>query len=195
MKNDVTLYFIRHGQTDWNFERRIQGQIDIDLNDTGREQAAQNALSLHEVRPDIADLAFVASPLSRCCETMEIIRACIGLPRDGYTTDDRLKEIHFGAWQGQHWSDVEKTDPEGAAAHAADPYAWRPEGGESYADLMVRIGQWLATVDLDMVVVSHGGVSRALRGHILGIDVQEMTTLKVPQNKVLVLRKDEMVWI
>jgi len=194
MKDGVTLYFVRHGQTDWNFARRMQGQIDIDLNDTGRTQAVQNGRSLKKLRSDIADLTYVASPLNRCRETMEIIRAEVGLPREGYTIDERLKEIHFGTWQGLLWQDLNEIDPVGVAARNADPYAWRPEGGESYADLMARIGQWLATVECDMVVVSHGGVSRALRGHILDIDPVEMTELRVPQDKVLILRKGEMAW-
>ena len=194
MKQGVTLYFVRHGQTDWNFARRIQGPTDTQLNDTGREQAARNGRRLVELRPDIAELAFVASPLSRCRETMEIVRRCIGLPHDGYALDERIKEIHYGSWQGEHWPEIHTVDPDGAAARLADPFNWRPSGGESYADLTARAAAWSDDITQDTVVVSHGAFSRALRGHVVGLNQDGITELRVPQNKVLILRCGEMEW-
>ena len=194
MKQGVTLYFVRHGQTDWNYARRIQGQTDTPLNDTGRDQAARNGRRLVELRADIAELDFVASPLSRCRETMEIVRGCIGLPRDDYAVDERIKEIHYGSWQGEHWPEIDKIDPDGFAARLADPFNWRPTGGESYADLTARAAQWSDGITRDTVVVSHGAFSRALRGHIVGLDPDGITELRVPQNKVLILRNGAMDW-
>ncbi len=194
MKHGISLYFVRHGQTGWNHARRIQGQLDTDLNDTGRRQAAENGARLQRLRPDVANLSYVASPLRRCRETMEIIRDAIGIEPSGYTTDDRLKEIHFGHWQGTHWRDIEAVDPDGAAARLLDPYRWRPQGGESYADLTARVGDWLTTITTDTVVVAHGGVSRALRRLVLDVGPAEMTELSVPQDKILVLRDGEMAW-
>ena len=139
MKPGITLYFIRHGQTGWNKARRIQGQIDSDLNDTGREQAARNGQALRELLVDgLQTLDFVASPLKRTFETMQIVRENAGLPRDGFSTDDLLKEIHFGTWQTQYWPEIPTVDPNGHKLRTADPYNWRPEGGESYADLAAR---------------------------------------------------------
>lgn len=191
MQPGVTLYFVRHGQTGWNSLRRIQGQLDTELNDTGRRQAAGNGQRLLELRSDIATLDYIASPLWRCRETMEIIRDTIGLARDGYAMDDRLKEIHFGTWQGLHWHETEETDPEGAAARRADPYHWRPRGGESYADITARAAAWLDEIERDTVVVSHGGISRALRGHILDLEPAAITELSVRQDKVFVLREGQ----
>lgn len=191
MQPGVTLYFVRHGQTGWNSLRRIQGQLDTELNDTGRSQAAGNGQRLLELRSDIATLDYIASPLWRCRETMEIIRDTIGLARDGYAMDDRLKEIHFGTWQGLHWRETEEADPEGAAARRADPYHWRPRGGESYADITARAAAWLDEIERDTVVVSHGGISRALRGHILDLEPAAITELSVRQDKVFVLREGQ----
>lgn len=194
MKDGLTVYFVRHGQTDWNFARRIQGQIDIEINETGRMQAADNGRRLKDLRPDICSLHFIASPLKRCRQTMEIIREIVGLPHTGYQTDDRLKEINFGTWQGRHWPDFASLDAKVTAQRAADPYNWRPEGGESYADLATRVGDWLATLEQDTVVVSHGGVSRAFREHFLNITARDVTELPVPQDKILIMRKGEAIW-
>lgn len=195
MKPGITLYFVRHGQTEWNRARRIQGQIDAPLNDTGRGQAARNGQTLKSLGLPLENMPFVASPLSRCRETMEIIRENAGLPRDGYATDDRLKEIHFGHWQGQYWPEVVSADPEGFAAREKDHYLWRPREGESYHDLTLRTVAWLDELDRDTVCVAHGGVSRALRGHVMKLDTAEVPELPVPQDKILVLRAGEMEWV
>ena len=76
----MSLYLVRHGQTDWNAEARFQGQMDIDLNDLGREQARQNGIKLGRLLgSEISRFDFVASPMSRTRETMEVARAAVGL--------------------------------------------------------------------------------------------------------------------
>lgn len=189
-----TIYFVRHGETDWNAARRLQGQTDISLNDTGRRQAARNGHALAKLIEDIDRFDFIASPLSRTRETMEIVRETLGLERPGYRTDPRLKEINFGHWEGFTWSELPDRDPEGYQARLADPFNWRPRNGESYRDLMERIRAWLESLERNAIVVSHGGVSRVLRGHLLSIDTREVPFLEVPQDKVLMLRRGEMAW-
>ena len=195
MHPGITLYFVRHGETDWNAERRYQGQCDIPLNALGREQARRNGVTLAALMPSIANARFVASPLGRTRETMEILRAGMGLPAEGYALDDRLKELSYGAWEGQLQDELPVIDPAGWAARTLDPFRWRPEGGESYADLLVRSADWLATIEHDTVVASHGGVSRCLRGHVLGLDPASIPELESPQDRVLVLRKGVMSWL
>src|SRR5689334_12381899 len=107
-----TLIFIRHGETDWNVEGRLQGQRDIPLNDTGRAQARRNGTAIKAAMPETVGFDFVASPLSRSRETMEIVRAAMGLPAENYTTDDRLKELTFGAWEGLTDEDLRAVNPE-----------------------------------------------------------------------------------
>jgi broad specificity phosphatase PhoE len=190
----LTLFFVRHGETDWNAAHRLQGQIDVPLNEAGRAQAARNGQVLKKlIRSDAVD--FVASPLARARETMEIVRAELGLTPDDFRVDSRLKEINFGHWEGRYWAELPRLDPTGYADREANPFHWRPSGGESYADLARRTVAWLREVDSDTVVVSHGGVSRILRGHILKLDPREVPFLKVPQDRVLRLRSEGIEWL
>jgi broad specificity phosphatase PhoE len=195
MSPDVTIYFIRHGETDWNAQARYQGQVDIPLNDTGRQQALRNGHALRAVLSDHSAYDFVSSPLGRTRETMLIMRRALGLSMDGVIFDDRLREMNYGHWEGQLASDLPRTDPAGMAERARDWWHWRPEGGESYEDLTVRVKGWLDTVTRDTVVASHGGVSRALRGAIVPVPREEVPRLKVPQDRILVLRAGSMDWL
>ncbi len=192
---DVTIYFIRHGETEWNAEARYQGQADIPMNARGREQARRNGEMLRPLLPAIATADYVASPLARARETMRIVRTVLNLPPDDFRVDERLKEAHYGDWQGTLAADLPRVDAEGMRARTRDPFRWRPQGGESYADLMARAVPWLDSIERDTVVVSHGGVSRVLRGHILGLDLKSVPLLDVPQDHVLVLRHDTVDWL
>lgn len=195
LKPGITLYLIRHGETDWNRDQRYQGQADIPLNDTGRRQAARNGAVLRTLLPDIANADFVSSPLSRAVETMDIIRAALTLPPKDYRSDAQLLELHYGHWEGQLASELPASDPDGIAGKQADPFGWRPRGGESYADLMDRTSRWLESLARDTVAVTHGGVSRVARGALLGLDRREVPTLDSPQDLILVLTGAEMRWI
>ena len=129
-----TLYFARHGETDWNVAQRYQGQTDIPLNDHGREQAARNGRVLAgHLAGTARTLDYVASPLCRATETMRIMRRELGLPPGEFATDDRLMEQNFGHWEGQLWSELPVLDPEGFAARKADSWNWTARAGENCA--------------------------------------------------------------
>jgi broad specificity phosphatase PhoE len=195
LRADVTIYFIRHGETDWNAAARYQGQADIPINEKGRAQAKRNGETLRQLLPAIVEADFVASPLTRARETMRIVRTALGLTPDHFQVDERLTEAHYGDWQGTLLADLPSFDAAGIAARTADPFHWRPQGGESYEDLMARAVPWLSAIARDTVVVSHGGVSRVLRGHILDLDVAMVPRLDVPQDRILVLRRDGIDWL
>ncbi|MEQ1671437.1 MAG: histidine phosphatase family protein, partial [Hyphomicrobium sp.] len=195
LKPGITLYLIRHGETDWNRAQRYQGQRDIPLNDTGRAQARRNGAVLKGMLPEIAALDFVSSPLSRAVETMELLRAEMGLDPKAYRHETLIRELHYGHWEGHLQSELAGTDPEGVAAKALDPFGWRPRNGESYADLTDRITPWIAALSRDTVAITHGGVSRVARGAILNLDTKTVPTLEVPQDKILVLRNGAMRWM
>jgi broad specificity phosphatase PhoE len=195
LPSGVTLYLIRHGETDWNRAQRYQGQRDIPLNDTGKAQAKRNGSVLKGLLPSIAGADFVSSPLSRAIDTMQLLRTEMGLDAAGYRLEPQLLELHYGHWEGHLATALPGVDPEGAAAKARDPFGWRPIGGESYADLMDRIKPWLARIERDTVAVTHGGVSRVARGALLDIETKDVPTLEVPQDQVLVLRDRTMAWI
>ena len=194
MKPGLTLYVVRHGETDWNAAGRLQGQTDIPLNDIGRGQAKRNGEKLRAHFPEPEALHFVASPLSRAYETMRLVRSGMGLTPEPFATDDRLKEISYGVCEGRTWPQLPPVDSAGIA-RSKDPYRWCPDGGESYADLTKRARLWLDTCERDAVVVTHGGITRVLRGLALEIPTEKVPTLKVPQDRVLVLRKGEMAWM
>lgn len=195
MRDGITLYFARHGETDWNKELRYQGQHDVPLNATGRAQARRNGEALRALLPDPAALDYVASPLGRTRETMEILRTGLALPPASYSTDDRLLELNYGIWQGQYAVDLPRFDPDGVAWRQRDPFNWRADGGETYAELSARVIAWFETLTHDTVVVAHGGTSRVLRGHLLALEPITVPLLEVPQDRVMVLAKGRLDWV
>ena len=182
------LYVIRHGQTDWNAERRLQGQKDIDLNAIGREQARQNGIDLAEILAfeNIA-FDFVASPLRRTRETMEIARDAMGLPPKDYRTDERLVELSFGAWEGFTLKELKVTAPGRLAERKANKWDFIPPGddAESYEILSWRVGSWLASVDRPTVCVTHGGVIRTLFRLIGDVEKEEAAEIPIHQDQIL----------
>ena len=198
-KASPKLYFLRHGETDWNAEGRLQGQRDIPLNALGRRQAAQAGATLKKLLAsrglDPASLPYQSSPLGRTRETMEIARASMGLPREGATFDARLMEFTFGRWEGHTWPEVCALDPELAATRAHDKWNFLPPGGESYAQLAQRLKPWLAAHEGPSVVVSHGGVARALMALIGGLSVERAPNADIWQGRVLVFSGDRFDWV
>jgi broad specificity phosphatase PhoE len=162
----MRLFYIRHGLTDWNAAGRLQGRLDVPLNQIGRAQAAHCGEILRDLlaRDGLAaaELDHVASPLGRACTTMEVMRATLGLAPAGYRVEPRLAEISFGEWEGLTYREVLEREPDVVARREADKWLFLPPGGESYAQLAVRVGAWLATAAPDTVVCAHGGTGRAL---------------------------------
>ncbi len=188
------IYFIRHGETDWNVEGRLQGQRDISLNANGRRQAADAGRILSSLSKDAAGLDFLSSPLGRTRETMEILRETIGLPPQEYATDDRLKELAFGVWEGLIWSEAEARDPLGAAARRRDKWGYAPPGGESYAMLAERVMAAVDRLTDDTVLVSHGGVGRALLAKLSGVSIWDAPRMEMYQGRVLVFKDRKHIW-
>jgi probable phosphoglycerate mutase len=193
------LYFLRHGETDWNAVGRLQGRKDIPLNALGREQAARAGRKLHKILAargaDAAAVGFQCSPLERTRKTMEIVRAELGLPREGSVFDDRLVEFTFGRWEGLTWPEVCAKDPELARAREADKWNFVPPGGESYAELAVRLKPWVEAQDAPSVVVSHGGVARVLMAMLGGLAASRAPMADIWQGRVLVFSEGRFDWI
>jgi len=191
----ISLYVVRHGETDWNREARYQGQRDIPLNNVGRLQARRHGAVLKSALTNNPGIDFISSPLSRALETMRIMRTEMALDPDTFLVDPELREVHYGHWEGRLLSELPAIDPDGIAAKARDPFRWRPKDGESYEDLQVRIARWLSTVKRDTVAVTHGGVSRVLRGALFGLDAGDIPFLDCPQERLLVIANGEMSWL
>ncbi len=190
-----TIVFLRHGETDWNVEGRLQGQRDIPLNDNGRAQAKRNGQAIIAAIPDIAGYDFVASPLERSRETMEIARLAMGLDPSAYHLDDRLREITFGDWEGFTTEELRQQDPDQVAARERDKWGFLPPGGESYRLLSERVEAWLASIARPTMAVSHGGVGRVLRRHLLDLDPHQAVVMPFPQDQAMLIKAGAASWI
>lgn len=161
---------IRHGETAWNVDTRIQGQLDVELNDTGRWQARQTALALQE--EDIA--AIYASDLSRAFETARAIGAVAGLQP---VPVPALRERHFGHFQTLTWAEIETQWPQQAQQWRTRVPDWSPQGGESLLTLRARISDAVHTLaqrhlGQQIVLVAHGGVMDVLYRLATGQELQ-----------------------
>ncbi|THD59207.1 MAG: histidine phosphatase family protein [Bradyrhizobium sp.] len=185
-----TVYYIRHGETEWNAEGKLQGGQDIPLNDLGRRQAADAGgiladLFARDGRSE-QSLAFVASPLGRARATMELVRGALRLPAGGYAIDDRLREIGYGDWEGSTLAQMQAADPDVFAARQAEKWTVPPPGGESYAAVQARVLDWYDQLTADTVAVAHGGTARALMV-ALGIETPDSAAdLTIEQGAVYV---------
>jgi probable phosphoglycerate mutase len=167
------LYYVRHGETDCNVQQRLQGRRDTVLNDRGRQQSMDCGELLRDLfardgrRAD--DFSYVSSPLKRARETMEILRATLGLDPQSYDIDARLMEISYGEWEGSTLPEIEARSPGVLVQRERNKWDFAPPGGESYRDLTGRISEWYASIARDTVVAAHGGGARALMAlfHIL----------------------------
>ena len=145
------LYLVRHGETNWNRQKRIQGLTDIPLNDTGRDQAKATGTLLARRRWD----AVVSSPLSRARETANIIAAVLGL--DEPTTMDAIVERNYGAAEGLNWGEVERDFPRGTDVPGRES---REQVSARVVPALIRLAEQRPGQAL--VVVSHGGAIRAV---------------------------------
>ncbi len=194
---DSLVFFVRHGETDWNAESRLQGQADTDLNDTGRAQAIRNGRKLRELVSDPASFDYVASPMLRTRETMQRLREELALPPGDYRTDKRLVEVNFGDWQGFTFAELERADPGCFRRREADKWRFVPpgEGAESYEALTERIRPWFESIERDTICVTHGGVIRTIFRMAGALTMAECAALTIPQDRVLRLRRGELEWL
>jgi broad specificity phosphatase PhoE len=160
------IYYIRHGETDWNVEGRLQGGIDTPLNELGLKQAAHAGGILAGLFArhghDASSIAFVASPLQRARHTMDLVRSELDLPPGDYAIDDRLREIGYGHWEGSTLAQMQLSDPALFATRQIDKWTVPPPGGETYASVQIRMQDWYEQLKADTVAVAHGGTARAL---------------------------------
>lgn len=189
------LILVRHGETDWNREGRLQGGQDIPLNELGREQAAEAADRLKTLEPAYAELDYIASPMQRARETMDILRRELALPDGGYAVDDRLRELTFGEWEGFTWRDVRKAEREQAHLRERDKWGFVPPGGESYRMLAERVRPVLEGLRRETVIVSHGGVARAVLALVGAVAPRDAARVEIWQGKLLVISGNQADWL
>ena len=176
-----TIYLLRHGQTEFNLERRMQGHCDSPLTELGESQARAMGATLGELLSDPSEWQVLVSPLGRAQQTAKLLMNELGLPASHLHIDPRLIEVAFGEWEKQQVMTLFAKYPD--LAEQADWYFNAP-GCEPLAAVMVRLSQWLADPALPsrIVVVAHGLLGRILRGLYAGMSSQEMWQQDMPQD-------------
>jgi broad specificity phosphatase PhoE len=187
-----TIYYIRHGQTEWNALGRLQGVQDIPLNELGRTQSVHAGHILADLfgrdGEDASSIGFVASPLGRARQTMELVRGVLGLLLAGYAIDDRLREIGYGEWEGSTLAEMQAKDPDLFARRQIEKWTVAPPAGETYVSVQARMADWYRGLTGDTVVAAHGGTLRALMV-TLGLETPESAAdLPIEQGVVYVFR-------
>ena len=183
------LFFIRHGQTDWNAEGRYQGGQDIQLNDIGRAQADLNGRLLRQLferegrKPD--EFTWHVSPMSRTMETMQRIRAAFDVPLPEATPDRRLVEVSFGIYEGRLHTELSASEMAIAGERDADFWFFRPPKGESYEDVAQRVLNFASELKGPALIVAHGGILRILRRLIEDFPADRAVNWFPPQDSVV----------
>jgi len=180
----LTLYFARHGQTEANVEHRFSGYKDTPLTPLGLKQAAQVGRILKRELGTAPGYQFISSPLARAVATMKIARQTMGLPAEGFATDNRLKEIDLGVWDQLTDDEARALSPTLFEQRGNDKWHVRVPEGENYAEVAARITDWVQELKTDTVAISHGATTRILRGLLAGLDWREMSSLDEPQGVV-----------
>lgn len=188
----TVVYLVRHGETEWNRDARIQGQLDVELSDVGRAQARLLSARLGRIPLD----AVYSSDLSRAMETARTIAEPAGLD---VRLAQEFREIDFGAWQGLGWREVESLYPGSREQLRADPANSRPPGGESWPEVACRVMRGLERLAAEwpsgeIAVVSHGGTGRMAICSILGIDLKMRWRITMDNTGISVLIRRDGEW-
>lgn len=170
----TTIFLARHGESDWNVEKRFQGHSDRPLTERGREQAHALADLVASEKID----AVYTSPLSRARETAEIVAARAGLEPVALP---ELREVDTGSWSGLSRADVEARFPEGFTRWRSGGSGW--EDGETYKEMAERVIGALQTIAEDhpdgrVLVISHGGPIRAIHAAAEDVAIEDYRRLK-----------------
>lgn len=175
------LYLVRHGETEWNRQRRMQGRLDSRLTAEGRAHARAHGQLL--AREAVAQM--IVSPLGRTRETAELILEGCDVP---VTYDERLVERHCGDWEGLTIEQIAERYPDEWAARSLDPFHHRPPAGENLPDMLLRISPLAERLhDLPvrkLAIVSHGISGRVLLTHFLGLKPSEADRVRQPNDFV-----------
>jgi broad specificity phosphatase PhoE len=185
--NDSIIYLLRHGETQWNTESRLQGHLDSPLTEKGCYQASHNGSRLNNLLA--ANPAIYSSPLGRCIETARIVASKIGVNETTIKKDERLKELNYGHWEGRIKSEIQNSDGELYQARLKDRWNVPAPGGESYSNVAARLQNWLGELNGgSTIVVSHGCTGRILRGIYAGLSGEEISTLGESHESIFVLQ-------
>jgi broad specificity phosphatase PhoE len=189
----MRLLLARHGQTEWNADRRFQGATDIALSALGRAQAHAlgRALRGHRIT------AAYVSPMRRAVETAEIALADAGIP---FTPIEELRELSLGDWEGCTVEEIRRLEGDPYAAWLRAPLDYPPPGAEPLPDVRDRV---LAAIDQigaahgdgDALVIAHGGVISVYACHLLGCSFNQLWRLRVDNCSLTVVKPPRLVML
>ena len=157
----MKLALLRHGETAWSVEGRIQGRSDVPLSAAGRA-----ALRAFKLPTECAGLRIVSSPLARCVETA----ALLGAPQA--EREPRIVEMSWGAWEGRRLAELRAELGRAMEENEARGWDFRPEGGESPREVLARLQGWIAGLAESTLAITHRGVIRALFAAASGWDLR-----------------------
>ncbi|MBO5509620.1 MAG: histidine phosphatase family protein [Lachnospiraceae bacterium] len=167
----MEIYIVRHGETLWNKEKRLQGSVDIELSDYGRRVAAETGIGLKNTRID----RIYSSPLKRAYVTAELIRGDRDIP---IITDNRLRELCFGMYEGGDFSALIRDETLTLRYFFKQPQLYvAPADGETLEALIARAGDFMREVieplaadksNERVMIVAHGALNKAIMSYIKG---------------------------
>ena len=180
------IYLVRHGQTEFNAQGRLQGHVDSPLTDQGVAQAQAFGRTLAGLLRRASTWRIVSSPLGRARATADHISQALGT--SDIQTDPRLTELSWGNWDGRLRSELQAEHPD---AFNASGWAFRTPMGETFDSASARMQQWLESLqpepDRRVIAVSHGIAGRVLRGVYAGLSREETVAQPVPQDAIFAL--------
>ena len=182
----MLIFFVRHGLTDWNIQRRFQGTCDIPLNDAGIAQAQTASARCRELRLE----RIYHSTLARAAQTAQIIADASGAP---LIPCSGFNEVCLGVFQGLNHEKAKTQYPEAYAAYFADRIHGAPPEGESLYQVQQRALKTLSFIEKDaggcerIAVVSHGALLKALLGAIAGIPLENYACYDVSNGSISVV--------
>ncbi len=161
------ILVVRHTETQWNAQGRLQGRRDTPLTLNGIRQAFAVAETLVPiVQQPKGNWSFWSSPLGRARQTASILADTLAVPFSQFQCPDALVERRYGEWEGLTHEDIRKARQNELDAQQTDPWNYRMPGAESKADVTARLRDWLSTLSLESrhLIVTHSGCLRMLRG-------------------------------
>lgn len=179
----MKLIFIRHGQTDWNIQGKIQGSYDIELNETGIKQAIELSDKLTKHKYEFKKI--YSSPQKRALNTAEILSDSSNIE---YVVIDDLREINMGEWEGLSWEEVEENYPSEYKEWKSNRRYTSPPKGESYEDMLQRVIRSLHKIinenKDDVVIVTHSAVIMSLQCYITNTPFNKMLMFKTTNAEI-----------
>lgn len=180
----LRLYFMRHGETVWNTERRYQGMTDIELSEEGLRQAECAAKRFKNIKID----KIYASPLKRAMKTAEKIAAEKGLE---IISEDDFREIHFGEWEGKTVPELTEKYGDSYTNFIREPHKYGFPGEGSVENVINRIkpgiDRLIAEEKGNVLIVSHGGIIRLMIMYIMGLDSSWFTKMWINNTGVSIV--------